>query len=386
MAPATSSYPGTRMCTPVTSELRDRLGTMLARHRALAILGLLVCALAASGARAQGAEAYGLSVSTSSSRSSAVTLAGQTYQKSSVIYVFVTPATGIKQVSFYLNDPTRSRAPRRVEYVAQYDFNATNSNGSAIGYSLSSLTSGSTYTITAAVLKTDGTTQVVSGTFKIASTTTTLPPPSGTLRFSDEFNGSSLDTTKWSPWYGAGYGGNGVRQPSALSVSNGSLAITAKMVNGKIESGGISQKANYKYGRYEFRVRTERDPTGTMSGIVMTWPQYQWSPEFTENDMYETGPSTARNPFTTFIHYGRSYTTQKFYRHYVDATQWHTVVMDWRGGSLKIYRDGALVWTLTDTYAIPDVLHHLNVQLDARYTRTLTTPVRMYVDYVRIYA
>lgn len=57
-----------------------------------------------------------------------------------------------------------------------------------------------------------------------------------------------------------------------------------------------------------------------------------------------------------------------------------------RPSALKIYRDGVLVWTLTDTAAIPDVLHHFNIQLDALNTRTLTTPVRMYVDYVRIYS
>lgn len=31
-------------------------------------------------------------------------------------------------------------------------------------------------------------------------------------------------------------------------------------------------------------------------------------------------------------------------------------------------------------------LGHAGIQLDARATRTLTQPVRMYVDYVRIYA
>ena len=71
--------------------------------------------------------------------------------------------------------------------------------------------------------------------------------------------------------------------------------------------------------------------------------------------------------------------------HKADASKWHTMVMDWRPSSLKIYRDGELVWTVTDTAVIPDVLHHLAIQLDASATRTLTTPVRMYVDYVRIY-
>jgi len=116
----------------------------------------------------------------------------------------------------------------------------------------------------------------------------------------------------------------------------------------------------------------------------MTWPQRQWSPEFTENDMYETGPST-RDQFRTFIHYGGSTRSQKAYGHPVDATQWHTIAMDWRRDSLKMYRDGRRVWTLNDKVAIPDVMHHVGIQLDARYTRRLRAPVRMYVDYMRIY-
>jgi hypothetical protein len=59
--------------------------------------------------------------------------------------------------------------------------------------------------------------------------------------------------------------------------------------------------------------------------------------------------------------------------------------MDWTASAIKIYRDGSLVWTLTDAAAIPDVAHRLCIQLDAMVTRTLTQPVRMYVDYVRIW-
>ena len=214
------------------------------------------------------------------------------------------------------------------------------------------------------------------------------PPPVGqTLRFADEFNGSSLDTTKWSPWDSPGHAGNGLRRKSAISVSGGSLVVTAKMVNGQIVSGGMSHKSDYTYGRYEFRVRTGPDPSGTMSGVVLTWPKYQWSPEFTENDMYETGPLAARNQFVSFVHHGTSTSTQKAFHHDVDVTQWHTVVMDWRPNSLRIWRDGVLVWTITDPKVIPDVLHHVGIQLDARRSgQSLTQPVQMFVDYIRIYS
>lgn len=352
-------------------------GAIRDRSRLGAIFVLLVSMLAFGGAGAEAADAYGLSVSSRSDRADAVTLGGQTYQQSSVIYVFTQPDAGVVNVRFYLDDPTRSNGPRISEYLPPYDFAGTANDGRAKGFSVGALPSGN-HTITAAVRKTDGQTQVISATFSVAS--------NSSLLFEDNFNGTSLDTTKWGAYDSIGHGGNGYRRPSAITVSNGMLTVTGKMVDGKIVSGGMAQRSNYTYGRYEFRVRTELDPTGTMSGVVMTWPKNQWSPEFTENDIYETGTSsTSRRPFKTFIHYGYTYSTQKIFSHDADASQWHTMVMDWRWNAIKIYRDGVLVWTMTDTAAIPDVLHHYSIQLDARATRTLTAPVRMYVDYVRIY-
>jgi hypothetical protein len=212
-----------------------------------------------------------------------------------------------------------------------------------------------------------------------------LPPPPGKLVFDDEFNGTTLDKTQWAAWNSAGYRGNGVRRPSAVAVSGGNLVITARSLNGQLVSGGMSAYRNFKYGRVQFRVKTEKDPRATMSGIVMTWPKFQRSPDFTENDIYETGPVADRHELNTFIHYGKGVTTQKLYRHNVNASVWRTMTMDWRKDELKIYRDGKLMWAVTDRYAIPDVLHHVCIQLDAFFNRTLLQPVRMYVDYVRIW-
>jgi hypothetical protein len=348
------------------------------RNRSRAILGLLVCTLVLSGAWAQGASAYSIVVSANADRSDAETLDAQSYQQSDHVYVFVTPATGVQRVSFYLDDTARSRAAKHVESLAPYDFVKTADDGTAAAYALSSLSAGD-HTITAAVLKTDGKTEVDSGTFTVLSSS------SSSLLFEDNFNGSSLDNAAWAPYDGAGHARNGLRRPSAFSVSNGNLVITAKMVDGKIVSGGMKHRVDYTYGRYEFRVRTEVDPTGTMSGVVLTWPKAQRSPEFTENDIYETGAGlNTRTPFRSFIHYGRS-NSQKYFIHNADASAWHTMAMDWRKSSLKIYRDGNLVWTITDAAVIPDVMHHVSIQLDARRTRTLTRTVRMYVDYIRVY-
>ena len=215
-----------------------------------------------------------------------------------------------------------------------------------------------------------------------------LPPGASgrKLVFEDDFNGTTLNTANWSPYNSAGNAGNGLRRPSALSLDgDGHLVITADMINGQIVSGAMSNRLNYTYGLFEFRVRTDPDPTGTMSGVVLTWPESERWPEDGENDIYETNEAVnTRWPFFSFVHYTSS-NKQYYFRHDADGAQWHTMAMDWTADAIKIYRDGVLVWTLDDKAAIPDVAHHLCIQLDAKATRTLTTPVRMYIDEVRIY-
>jgi Glycosyl hydrolases family 16 len=221
------------------------------------------------------------------------------------------------------------------------------------------------------------------------------PPPIGSsvpgadgrrLLFEDDFDGTQLNTASWSTYNGTGYNGHGLRRPYAITLDGqGHLVITAQTINGTTVTGGMANRLNRAYGLYEFRVRTDVDPTRNMSGAVLTWPQSGRFPQDGENDIYETGTYNPRDPFFSFIHFGNTASSQTSFKHYADASQWHTMAMDWSAGAIKIYRDGALVWTVTDPAVIPDVAHHLAIQLDALGTGQLTGPVRMYVDWVRIY-
>jgi beta-glucanase (GH16 family) len=219
-----------------------------------------------------------------------------------------------------------------------------------------------------------------------APTPTPSAPGGWQLVASDDFNGSAVDTTKWSV-YGpriAGHAGNGVRASSAVTVADGLLTITAKMIDGTLVSGGMSGRLNQQYGRFEFRVRTDPDPSLATSGVVLTWPQSGNWPTDGENDIYETTLEGDRIPFKSFIHYDAT-NKQYWFRHEgIDGTQWHTMAMEWEPSAIRIYRDGALVWTVTDTAAIPDVAHHMAIQLDA-FKQTMTGTVRLQVDWVRIY-
>jgi hypothetical protein len=216
------------------------------------------------------------------------------------------------------------------------------------------------------------------------------PPAAGPdgrrLVFEDDFDGTVLNTLSWRPYNSAGNAGNGLRRGSAIQLDGaGNLVISAQMVDGQLVSGGMSNRQSYTYGWFEFRVRTEPDPTGTMSGVVLTWPDSGRWPVDGENDIYETGAvAGTRLPFHSYIHYGAANNQYRF-THNADGAQWHTMAMDWRPDAIRFYRDGTVAATLTDAAAIPDVAHHLDIQLDATATRELTMPVRMFVDYVRIY-
>jgi Glycosyl hydrolases family 16 len=212
------------------------------------------------------------------------------------------------------------------------------------------------------------------------------PPPDPStwkLMFNDDFSGTALNTASWSAFDGPGNGGNGVRRPAQITVANGVLTSTSRMINGVLNSGGVAHRVNYTYGRFEFRVRTDPDPSGATSGTVLTWPSFGGWPATGENDIYETGVDVDRTPFYSFIHYS-STNQQYFNQHFVDGTQWHVMAMEWSPTAIRIYRDGELVYTVTDANAIPDGYHRFGIQLDALKS-TMTGTVNMQVDYVRIF-
>jgi hypothetical protein len=206
------------------------------------------------------------------------------------------------------------------------------------------------------------------------------------LVMTDNFDGSAVDTTKWriyGPWI-PGHNGNGIRDGSALEVANGLLTITARMVNGTLVSGGMANRVDQAYGFYEFRVRGDADPSAATSGVVLTWPTSGNWPIDGENDIWDiTWEDPDRDPIRSFVHYGAD-NKQYWFHHGARGTVWHTIGMEWDPDAIRIYRDGTLVWTLTDKAAIPDVAHHLTIQLDA-FKKSMTGSVRLQVNWVKIY-
>ncbi len=214
--------------------------------------------------------------------------------------------------------------------------------------------------------------------------------------FRDDFNGSSLGS-QWTPYNSVGNAGYGLRRPSAISVRDGKLIMTAKNnSDGVLVSGGMSLKQSQTYGRYRFRVRTDADYNKATSGVILTWPASGNQPRDGENNMYETGwGDPSRKPFFSYIHEPfqdtNRPTQQAWLPHYADGTQWQIMTMEWTPDQIRIVREGPgdqnwkeyVVKERSDDNVIPDVDHFVAIQLD-NWKHSSSNTVRMEVDWIEV--
>ncbi|MCU1238634.1 MAG: yicI [Candidatus Solibacter sp.] len=86
--------------------------------------------------------------------------------------------------------------------------------------------------------------------------TATYPPPGYTLKWSDTFQGASLDESKW--MYRTDAKADSSQRPQNVSVENGSLVIHLKRENDRGKTytgGGIISRERFRYGYYEARAK-----------------------------------------------------------------------------------------------------------------------------------
>jgi len=206
------------------------------------------------------------------------------------------------------------------------------------------------------------------------------------LVFSDDFEGSSLDPKVWNRYNSIGGFGNGYRRPSAITVEDGKLRVTAR---GNI-SGGMNHEYSQTYGRWEFRARTDKG-RGRGSAILL-WPDSLNKEADGELDMMEV-PDEDRGEAHFVIHFSPQ-NKQAGNKITGDFSQWHTFAMDWLPNRITWYVDGVKQFETFDKNVIPKVPMHMTIQLDMGPYREWipapdhTTPpeVSLWVDWVRIYA
>ena len=212
-------------------------------------------------------------------------------------------------------------------------------------------------------------------TTTIPTTTTTPPTEScdtlpraggGTWEcsFNDEFDGTSLDRTKWTPELTADGRHDGghecfVDDPDNISVSDGSLRLTVRKEAAPIEcaSAGSSDYTSgmvstvpgpgvgfaQTYGRYEIRARvTGAKVKGLQEAFWMypvtpiaSWPA---SGEIDIAEIYHQNPDRA----IPYVHYN-NWTDPNVTNNYClidDISKFHTYVLEWTPQSIKIIYDG----------------------------------------------
>ncbi len=255
----------------------------------------------------------------------------------------------------------------------------------------------------------------------------------------DEFNGTSLDTSKWANQTGyildlddittAGWGNNEDEWYSDstknTSVKNGMLNLTmvpeektftandGQTATAKYSSGKIitQNKFSVKYGRVDFRAKL---PAG--QGI---WPAMWMMPN---DDVYGTWSASGeidvfegkgRSPQEAYgtLHYGGVSPGNRNTGDFIDMvangnkksdyTNWHVYSLVWEEGNLKIYADGKCYFKCTnETFYSSN--GGANAPFDQRFYLIINLAAGgwfdggvkpkddferadMYVDYVRVY-
>ncbi|GFO55005.1 hypothetical protein GMSM_20120 [Geomonas sp. Red276] len=226
------------------------------------------------------------------------------------------------------------------------------------------------------------------------------------LTFSDEFNGSSLDTSTWMTTYPGGirnYTDSGELQgyaDDAFVEGSGLLKIiaareTRTLPDGRTynyTSGEINNSMVFSqtYGYFEMRASL---PSG--NGF---WPAFwllpvngQWPPEIDIMEVLSSSPSI----LYMSLHYGTSSSpesiTETFTGPDLTRTGFHVYAVDWEPGSIVWYLDGEPVYGITGNPNVPAIPMYLIANLaiggywGGQPDGNTVFPNYMYLDYIRVW-
>ena len=234
----------------------------------------------------------------------------------------------------------------------------------------------------------------------------------------DEFNGTSLDMTKWTPQLGNGCDigncgwGNNEKQfytdkPANLQVSGGNLVITAlkeSTQGSEYSSARIRtfNKGDWTYGKIEVKAKLPKGQ-GVWPAIWMlpTDEKLGGWPKSGEIDIMELRGQTPNTVLGT-VHFGPAWPNNKNKgSEYVLANNdfsndFHVFSVIWSKDKIRWYVDGTLFYTINatdlapETYPFNNRFHMiLNLAVGGNFLgdpdQTTILPQQLIVDYVRVY-
>ncbi len=225
-------------------------------------------------------------------------------------YIFAVPSGSVKQISFYLDDLRRARAPFKTERYPFYDFAASGPSGESNAFDTAALARGQ-HIITAAILTGSGQLQVVNASFMVGSsspapqpdpTPTPAPDTDYALRGNPGFSTSQL-TAEQLKWYEAIWKviNNPDQHPNAASMARsddiykyrGDLQgyvlslLTAFRLTGDLKLlDEVSEIAEAMRGKLADGWRGTKDGTdGTRDGFLNWVNRYDTNTKFHGKDM-----------------------------------------------------------------------------------------------------
>jgi TPP-dependent pyruvate/acetoin dehydrogenase alpha subunit len=214
------------------------------------------------------------------------------------------------------------------------------------------------------------------------------------IKFDDEFNGTSLDTSKWNKgWFGSGITGpvgSGEQQcydPAQVTTTSGflNLSLIAKTescagttkpyASGMVNSNG---KYQFTYGAAEARMYLP----AASAGIIANWPAF-WTdgqnwPADGEMDIMEGLGGHAAAHF-------HSPSGGPGINPSGDYTGWHTFGSEWAPGRVTYYYDGKSIGSITSGITSSPMYLILNNAIDNNYGGPKLAPANVQVDYVRVW-
>ncbi|HVB37522.1 MAG TPA: glycoside hydrolase family 16 protein [Vicinamibacterales bacterium] len=244
---------------------------------------------------------------------------------------------------------------------------------------------------------TTGTTGATGATGATAPTATAGPPgPASSwlpMVFDDEFNGTTLDTSKWSTgWFGAGItapvtsGELECYDPAQVSEGGGELDLNlaphTETCGGQTRpyaSAIITTNGHFSFTYGYMEVRAWLPGVGGIADWPGIWADGQTWPQDGEIDVMEGLNMSACWHF----HNAQGATGGCAAGNYSGG--WHTFGADWEPGSVTWYYDGLPVGTDSSGITSSPMYLVLNLAADHTYGGPINAPAAMRVDYVRVW-
>ena len=198
-----------------------------------------------------------------------------------------------------------------------------------------------------------------SGMLAAPATPAAAGPPSSnyTLAFSDEFSGTSVDTSKWT--YRSDVKGLSAQRPENVSVGDGAMTIHLRKENYagmQYTGGGLVSRQPFRYGYYETRARTNVGAGWHTSFWAMAGDGSTTSPpdRRTEIDGFEIDSHHPRQLMHN-VHrwrsgqsgdvYGAPIGSGRYDVGFDTSAAYHVYGFDWSETAVRFYVDGRLTFT-----------------------------------------